>query len=438
MSAFSNILKIPELRRRLLFTLVMIAVYRLGIFVSTPGVDRSVMSQYVAQNSGGFLGMFNMFSGGAFENMSIFALNIMPYVSASIIISLMSIVFKPLEEMRKEGEAGQRKINQYTRYGTIALALIQGTFIAMSLEQMNSGGQVTGDIVINPGWGFRAITVLTLTTGTAFLMWLGEQITERGVGNGVSVLIFTGIVANIPSALQNTAHLVENDTITPIRLLMILVVGLAITSFIVFFERAQRHVPIQYAKRVVGGKIYGGNSNSLPIKPNMSGVIPPIFASSLLMFPGTLANLELPGMTWIQQQLSPGSWGYNFVFLALTVFFAFFYTAITFQPVDVAENLRRQSAFIPGVRPGKDTANYLDDLVTKLTVGGALYLALVCTVPTLLQSEWGVPFYFGGTSLIIVVGVALDLAQAIESHLITHHYEGIMGEGGPSIRGRRG
>jgi preprotein translocase subunit SecY len=438
MSAFSNILKIPELRRRLLFTLAMVAVYRLGIFVSTPGVDRSVMADMMAQGGASFLGMFNMFSGGAFENLSIFALNIMPYVSASIIISLMSIVFKPLEEMRKEGEAGQRKINQYTRYGTIVLAIVQGTFIALWLEQQNSSGGVTGDVVLHPGWAFRALTVLTLTTGTAFLMWLGEQITERGVGNGISVLIFTGIVANIPSALQQTGHLVQNDTITPIRLMMIVVAGLAIIGFIVFFERAQRQVPIQYAKRVVGGKVYGGNTNSLPIKPNMSGVVPPIFASSLLMFPGTLANLELPGMTWLQSQLSPGSWGYNTMFLGLTIFFAFFYTAITFQPVDVAENLRRQSAFIPGVRPGKDTANYLDDLVTKLTVGGAIYLAVVCTIPTLLQSEWNVPFYFGGTSLIIVVGVALDLAQAIESHLITHHYEGIMGDGGPRIRGRKG
>ncbi len=438
MSAFSNILKVPELRRRLLFTLAMLAVYRLGIFVSTPGVDRSVMAQMVNQGGSSFLGMFNMFSGGAFENLSIFALNIMPYVSASIILSLMTIVFKPLEEMRKEGEAGQRKINQYTRYGTIVLALVQGAFIAMFLEQQNTNGQLQGDLVLSPGWGFRFITVISLTTGTAFLMWLGEQITERGIGNGISVLIFAGIIANIPSSLGQTAHLVQNDTITPIQLMLIVAIGLAVTGFIVFFERAQRHVPIQYAKRAVGRKLYGGNSSTLPLKPNMSGVIPPIFASSLLMFPATLANLDLPGMDWLQTQLQAGSWTYMATFLALTVFFAFFYTAIQFQPVEVADNLRRQSAFIPGVRPGKATADYLDDLVTKLTVGGAIYLAVVCTVPTLLQSEWGVPFYFGGTSLIIVVGVALDLAQGIESHLITHHYEGLMGEGGPQIRGRKG
>jgi len=438
MSAFQNILKIPELRRRLVFTLAMIAVYRLGIFVTTPGVDRSVMTQITRQGSTGLLGMFNMFSGGAFENLSIFALNIMPYVSASIIISLMSIVYKPLEEMRKEGEAGQRKINQYTRYGTIVLAIVQAAGIALWLEQQNSAGNAAGDVVVNPGWGFRLLTVLTLTTGTAFLMWLGEQITERGVGNGVSVIIFAGIVANVPSAVNQTAMLIKNDTITPIKLMLVVTIGLAVTAFIVFFERAQRHVPIQYTKRIVGRKMYGGSTNSLPLKPNMAGVVPPIFASSLLMFPATLANLDLPGMQILQQQLNPGTWSYNTLFLGLTVFFAFFYTSIMFQPVDVADNLRRQSAFIPGVRPGKATADYLDDLVTKLTVGGALYLALVCTVPTLLQSEWGVPFYLGGTSLIIVVGVALDLAQAIESHLITHHYEGLMGDAGTRIRGRRG
>jgi len=438
MSAFQNILKIPELRRRLVFTLAMIAVYRLGIFVTTPGVDRSVMTQITRQGSTGLLGMFNMFSGGAFENLSIFALNIMPYVSASIIISLMSIVYKPLEEMRKEGEAGQRKINQYTRYGTIVLAIVQAAGIALWLEQQNAAGNAAGDVVVNPGWGFRLLTVLTLTTGTAFLMWLGEQITERGVGNGVSVIIFAGIVANVPSAVNQTAMLIKNDTITPIKLMLVVTIGLAVTAFIVFFERAQRHVPIQYTKRIVGRKMYGGSTNSLPLKPNMAGVVPPIFASSLLMFPATLANLDLPGMQILQQQLNPGTWSYNTLFLGLTVFFAFFYTSIMFQPVDVADNLRRQSAFIPGVRPGKATADYLDDLVTKLTVGGALYLALVCTVPTLLQSEWGVPFYLGGTSLIIVVGVALDLAQAIESHLITHHYEGLMGDAGTRIRGRRG
>jgi len=444
MSAIANIAKIPELRRRILFTLGMLAVYRVGVFVTTPGVNRNALQDVMRSQSGSFLGMFNLFSGGALEQMSIFALNIMPYVSASIILSLMSVVVKPLEELRKEGESGQRKINQYTRYGTIILSIVQGTGIAFWLESLNGSatglGSSVGTVVSDPGWVFRIITVLSLTTGTAFLMWLGEQITERGIGNGISLIIFAGIVANLPDALVQTATLFENDQLLPIDMLLIVFIALAVTAIIVFFERAQRRLPITYAKRMVGRKMYSGQRSHLPLRVNMSGVIPPIFTSSLLMFPLTLANLGIPGMntlnSWLQPN-GPNSWIYLTVFAVMTIFFCFFYTAVTVQPVDMAENLKKQNAFIPQVRPGKHTADYIDRVLTRITVGGAIYVAAVCTVPTLLQSEFGVPFYFGGTSLMIVVGVALDTAQQIESHLITRHYEGLTGRGGPRIRGRR-
>ncbi|HJK94308.1 MAG TPA: preprotein translocase subunit SecY [Polyangiaceae bacterium LLY-WYZ-15_(1-7)] len=442
MSAFANIAKIPELRRRILFTLGMLAVYRVGIFITTPGVNRDVMRKVVQSQSGTFLGMFNLFSGGALEQLSIFALNIMPYVSASIILSLMSVVIKPLEELRKEGEAGQRKINQYTRYGTVILSIIQGFGIAMYLEGLNGSAASGGaDVVADPGWAFRFMTVLALTTGTAFLMWLGEQITERGIGNGISLIIFAGIVANLPDALFQTASLVRNEQIKPIDLLLIVFIAGLVTAVIVFFERAQRRIPINYAKRIVGRKTYGGQRSHLPLRVNMSGVIPPIFTSSLLMFPMTLANLGVPGMNWLNNHLQPtgpNAWIYLVVFAGMTIFFCFFYTAVTFQPVDVAENLKKQNAVIPSVTPGKATADYIDRVLTRITVGGAAYVAAVCTVPTLLQSNFQVPFYFGGTSLMIVVGVALDTAQQVESHLITRHYEGLTGAKGPRIRGRRG
>jgi preprotein translocase subunit SecY len=442
MSVIANIAKIPELRRRIFFTLGMLAVYRVGIFVTSPGVDRNVMRKVVQSQSGTFLGMFNLFSGGALEQLSIFALNIMPYVSASIILSLMGVVVKPLEELRKEGEAGQRKINQYTRYGTIILSIIQGFGIAMYLESLNGSAESGGaDVVGDPGWTFRFMTVLALTTGTAFLMWLGEQITERGIGNGISLIIFAGIVANLPDALFQTAALVKNGQIKPIDLLLIVTIAGIVTAIIVFFERAQRRLPITYAKRMVGRKMFGGQRSHLPLRVNMSGVIPPIFTSSLLMFPMTLAGLGVPGMTWVNNHLQPtgpNSWIYLVVFAVMTIFFCFFYTAVTFQPVDVAENLKKQNAFIPGVRPGKTTADYIDRVLTRITVGGAMYVALVCTVPTLLQGRFNVPFYFGGTSLMIVVGVALDTAQQVESHLITRHYEGLSGSKGPKIRGRKG
>jgi len=436
MSVIANIAKIPELRRRLLFTLGMVAIYRVGIFVTTPGVDRNVMRRIMHDSSASFLGMFNLFSGGALMQLSIFALGIMPYVSASIILSLMGVVVKPLEELRKEGEAGQRKINQYTRYGTVMLSIIQGFGIAMYLEGLN-GSSAYGDVVADPGWVFRLITIISLTTGTAFIMWLGEQITERGIGNGISLIIFAGIVAGLPDALFLTFQQVKIGQMKPIDMLVVAFVAVLTTSVIVFFERAQRRLPIQYAKRMQGKQVYGGQASHLPLRVNMSGVIPPIFTSSLLMFPVTLANLKVPGMTWLNNHIQTGNWVYLTIFAVMTIFFCFFYTAVTFQPVEVAENLKKQNAFIPGIRPGKATADYIDNVLTRITVGGALYVAAVCTVPTLLQSNYEVPFYLGGTSLMIVVGVALDTAQQVDSHLITRHYEGLTGPTGSRIRGRK-
>ena len=436
MSVIANIAKIPELRRRLLFTLGMVAIYRVGIFVTTPGVDRNVMRRIMHDSSASFLGMFNLFSGGALMQLSIFALGIMPYVSASIILSLMGVVVKPLEELRKEGEAGQRKINQYTRYGTVMLSIIQGFGIAMYLEGLN-GSSAYGDVVADPGWIFRIITIISLTTGTAFIMWLGEQITERGIGNGISLIIFAGIVAGLPDALFLTFQQVKIGQMKPIDMLIVAFVAVLTTSVIVFFERAQRRLPIQYAKRMQGKQVYGGQASHLPLRVNMSGVIPPIFTSSLLMFPVTLANLKVPGMTWLNNHIQTGNWVYLTIFAVMTIFFCFFYTAVTFQPVEVAENLKKQNAFIPGIRPGKATADYIDNVLTRITVGGALYVAAVCTVPTLLQSNYEVPFYLGGTSLMIVVGVALDTAQQVDSHLITRHYEGLTGPTGSRIRGRK-
>ena len=439
MSAIANIFKIPDLRSRLLFTLGMLAVYRVGIFITTPGVDRNVMRQIMAAQSGTFLGLFNLFSGGALEQLSIFALGIMPYVSASIILTLMAAVVPQLEELRKEGESGQRKLNQYTRYGTIVLSAVQSTGIALFLESLNGseGGQY-GDVVAEPGWVFRFITMISLTTGTAFIMWLGEQITERGIGNGISLIIFAGIVSDLPDALFLTLSQVKIGQIQPIGMLMVTAVIVAVVAVIVFFERAQRKIPIQYAKRMVGRKMYGGQTSHLPLKVNAAGVIPPIFASSLLMFPNTLANLHVPGADYLHQILVPGDWRWTLIYVTLIIFFAFFYTAIQFQPVQVADNLKKQNAFIPGIRPGKATADFIDAVMTRITVAGALYMAAVCTVPDFLRTQFKVPFYFGGTSIMIVVGVALDFVQQIESHLITRHYEGLTGPRGPRIRGRRG
>ncbi|AKF10623.1 preprotein translocase subunit SecY [Sandaracinus amylolyticus] len=440
MSAFANIAKIPELRRRILFTLGMIAVYRIGIFVTIPGIDRNVLREYIGQQ-GGFLGMFNLFSGGALEQASIFSLGIMPYVTASIVLQLMTIVVPQLGELRKEGEAGQRKINQYTRYGTVVISVVQGIFWANYFQGLNAGGAGTGfstvgDVVRDPGWGFVFLTVIALTTGTAFIMWLGEQITERGIGNGISLIIFAGIVADLPRAGVQTMEQVQIGQIQPVSLLMVAAIVLLVIAVITFFERGQRRIPIHYAKRLVGRKLYGGQTSHLPLRVNSSGVIAPIFASSLLMFPQQLVGI-IPGMETVNDYIQPGSFLFNLLYVVMIVFFAFFYTAVTFQPVEVADNLKKQNAFIPKVRPGKATAEYIDRVLTRITVGGAIYVALVCVVPQVLQDSFHVPFFFGGTSVMIVVGVALDTVQQIESHLITRHYEGLTGPRGPRIRGRR-
>lgn len=432
-SGIANIGKIPELRKRIFFTLALLAVYRIGIFVTTPGVDREVMGEIVRQSSGSFMGLFNMFSGGALERLSIMALGIMPYVSSSIILQLLSSVVPTLAELRKEGEAGSRKINQYTRYGTVILSLIQGFGISTYLESLNNSGM--GDVVADPGWAFRFLTVITLTTGTAFIMWLGEQITERGIGNGISLIIFAGIVASMPDAIVQTFKSASVGQLKPMDLMFIIVVLVGVVATIVFFERGQRRVPIQHAKRMVGRKVYGGHSTFLPLRVNQAGVIPPIFASTLLMAPQTLAGLT--GWEWLNSIVAFGTWQYNTIYALLIIFFCYFYTAITFQPTDVADNLKKQGAFIPGIRPGRRTAEYIDKVLNRITFGGAMYVAAVCVLPSFLITEFNVPFYLGGTGLMIVVGVALDTAQQIESHLITRHYDGFTGPKGSRIRGRR-
>jgi preprotein translocase subunit SecY len=442
LSAFANIGKVPELRRRILFTVVLLAVYRIGVFVTIPGVDRTVMNAVMHKQGGGLLGLFNMFSGGALGNLSIFALGIMPYVSASIILQLLTMVFKPLDELRKEGEQGQRKINQYTRYGTILLSLIQGFGIAMSLEAMNNGdlsdSAAVGDVVTHAGWGFRIMSVITLTTGTAFMMWVGEQITERGIGNGISLLIFAGIVDGIPDGVASY-FATNKGNIQPLNLAAVVAIVLATVATIVFFERAQRRIPIYYARRTVGRRVYGGQTAHLPLRVNTSGTIPPIFASSLLMFPATLANFKVPGMAQIQSMLQRGDWAFNTFYVLLIIFFCHFYTAVTFQPVDVADNLKKQQAFIPSVRQGKQTADYIDYVLTRITFGGSLYVAVVCIVPSIISQQFHVPFRWGGTSIMIVVGVALDTVNQIEAHLITRNYEGLSGGGARTtrIRARR-
>jgi preprotein translocase subunit SecY len=438
LEGFSNIFKVPELRRRIVFTLGIVAIYRVGIFITTPGVDRSVMKNIVS-GQGGLLGLFNLFSGGALENLSIFALGIMPYVSASIIFQLLGLVSKQVEELRKEGEAGRRKLDQWTRYGTILLSIFQAFGVAMMLEGMNNadmGGGRFGDVVGDPGWGFRLMTIVTLTTGTGLLMWLGEQATERGIGNGTSMIIFAGIVSGIPSGIVSywKGHAGDIEPLTIALLLAVLIVSI---SCVVFFERAQRRIPIQYSRRQVGRHVYGGQRAHLPLKVNMASMIPPIFASSLLMFPATLAGFNIPFMATFSSHLNRGDWIFHTLFATLIIFFAFFYTSVTFQPVDVAENLKKQQANIPGIRPGKQTAEYIDKVLTHLTVAGSLYIAAICVIPTVIANSFRIPFQFGGTSLMIVVGVALETVNQIEAHLITRSYEGLTGPRMTRLSGRR-
>ena len=399
------------------------------------------MKSYIAGLGGdpSFLGFFNMFSGGAVEQLSVFALGIMPYISASIIFQLLTVVIPTLDRLNKEGEQGRNKINQWTRYGTVALALVQGLFIALYLENLNTQSQAE-QIVHDPGsFAFRFMTIVTLTAGTAFIMWIGEQITERGIGNGMSLIIFAGIVAGLPSAVQQVyTAFTESQSLSIFELLLLAGVIVVVIGVIVYIERGQRRVPIQYAKRLVGNRVGAAQSTHLPLRVNMAGVIPPIFASSILMFPATVASwTDASWMQPVQAAFTPGDWRYNLVFVGLIIFFCFFYTAVMFNPVDVAENLKKHGGYIPGIRPGAKTAEYIDHVLTRITFGGAVYVAAVCVLPMFVQEEFKVSFYFGGTSLLIVVSVALDTVQQIESHLITQNYDGFTEGGGPRIRDRR-
>ena len=428
-----NISKVPELNRRILITLVMLAIFRIGVFIPTPGIDSEALAGFFKSASGTLLDFATMFTGGALERFSVFALGIMPYISASIIIQLLTAVVPQLEKLQKEGEAGRKTITQYTRYSTIVLSLVQGFMIAVGLESMR--GPAGEPIVLSPGWDFRILTMITLTSGTAFLMWLGEQITERGVGNGISLIIFVGIVANMPSAMYNTVLLVRAGEMSIFVIFFLLALMVAVVAFIVFMEMGQRKIPIQYPKRVVGRKVMGGGTQHLPLKVNTSGVIPPIFASSIIVFPATVANfIDVPYMKWISNSLMPDGLLYNLLYVVLIVFFTFFYTAIQFNPKDVAENLKKYGGFVPGIRPGANTADYLDTVLTRLTVWGAAYLAAVCVLPSFLVAEFNAPFYFGGTALLIVVGVGMDTAQQIESHMLARSYEGLLKKG--KIKGR--
>lgn len=434
MSGLANAANIPELRKRVIFTLLMLFVYRMGVQIPTPGINGEALSAFFTQNASTLFGMFNMFSGGALENFSIFALGIMPYISASIIMQLLTVVIPQLEALKKEGEAGNRKITQYTRYGTVALSIIQGFFIATGLESMSGPSGVA--IVVDPGIQFKLMTVITLTSGTAFIMWLGEQMTERGIGNGISLIIFAGIVARMPAAIGNSIQLVKSGEIAVFFVPIMLVLMFGIIAFIIFVETSQRRIPIQYAKRVVGRKVYGGQASHLPLKINVSGVIPPIFASSIMMFPATIGSfIQIDWVQRVSAALSPGTIYYYILFVAMVVFFCFFYAAVTFKPDDVAENLKKNGGFVPGIRPGKKTAEFIDKVLTRLTVIGAIYLSAVCVMPTILISKFNLPFYFGGTALLIVVGVAIDTISQIESHMVMRNYEGFMKAG--RIKGRR-
>ncbi|HEU4730520.1 MAG TPA: preprotein translocase subunit SecY [Kofleriaceae bacterium] len=433
--SIANIGKVPELRRRILFTLFILAVYRIGVFITIPGVNRVEMNHVVTKGgSGSFLGMFNMFSGGALQQFSIFTLGIMPYVTSSIVMQLLTVVVPKLDQLNKEGEQGRRKINQLTRYGTIVVAAVQSWVAAGFVESLSRGG---AEVVANPGLGFHLLTVLTMTTGTTVIMWLGELITDQGIGNGSSLIIFAGIVAAMPDALTRFLSGSGSGSVGGLTILFMLVLVISTIAAICYFERAHRRIPVQYTKRQVGRKMYSGAQSFLPLKINVSGVIPPIFASSILMFPQQIASMSGSRlMSEFSSVLHPADWRYNLIFTVLVVFFAFFYTSVVFNPVDVADNLKKSSGFIPGIRPGKNTAQYIERVLSRITFAGALYLSVVCMIPALLQKYMSVPFNFGGTGLLIVVGVALDTVQQIESHLITRNYEGFAGPKGPRIRGR--
>lgn len=415
-------------------TLLLLAVYRIGAHIPTPGINNEALAAFFRAAQGTLLGLFDMFSGGALSQLSVFALGIMPYISASIILQLLTVVIPTLERLSKEGEAGRKKITQYTRYGTVLLAIIQGFGIAFGLEGMTGpGGEM---VVLFPGWGFRITTVITLTAGTAFIMWLGEQITEHGIGNGISLIIYSGIVAGLPNALINTLRLTKTGEMSIFLTLILLIFMVAVVGVIIFAERGQRRIPVQYAKRVVGRRVYGGQNTHIPLKINTAGVIPPIFASSIIMFPATVANfIHVPWVQSVAKSLTPGHWLYSAMYVAFIVFFCFFYTAIVFNPVDVADNMKKYGGFIPGIRPGRPTADYIDKVLSRITLGGAIYISAVCVLPTILIQRFSVPFYFGGTALLIVIGVAMDTLGQIEAHMLSRHYEGFLKQG--RVRGRR-
>jgi preprotein translocase subunit SecY len=427
--------KATELKKRIWFTLGALIVFRVGTYIPVPGVDASVMAQMMSQHGGGILGMFDMFTGGALRRMTVFALNIMPYISASIIVQLMSAAIPSLEALKKEGESGRKKLNQYTRYLTVGIAMLQSYGIAVGLESMRGS---FGTAVVDPGWFFRFSCVITLVGGTMFLMWLGEQITARGVGNGTSLIIFAGIVAGLPTAMANLLDLGRTGALSPFFILGFIVIAVAVIAFIVFMERAQRRVVVQYPKRQVGTRMFGGDSTHMPLKINTSGVIPPIFASSILLVPATIAGFSQNGPGWlsaISNQLAHGQPLYMALYAGMIIFFSYFYTAVVFNPQETADNLKKYGGFIPGIRPGSATADYFDHVLTRLTTVGALYLVIVCLLPEVLISRYGLPFYFGGTSLLIIVSVTMDTVTQIQSHLLAHQYEGLIRKA--RVRGRR-
>jgi len=432
---FTEIWEMEDLRGRVLFTLGMLAVYRLGIFIPAPGIDRIVLGEWFGAQQNSLFGLYNMFSGGALEQFSVFVLGIMPYITASIIMQLMAEMVPTLKRIKDEGQSGRNRITQYTRYMTIGIAVVQSFAMSVSMEQMR---HLSSNVVIDPGWGFRLLTVLTMTGGACFVMWLGEQMTERGIGNGASIIITCGIVAAMPAGAAQLLSLIQLGEMNLLKGSLLLVFMFMVIFGIVYIERGQRRIPLQYAKRVLGRRVYEGQTTYLPLKVNIAGVIPPIFASSLLMFPSTLSQFYNASIIqWISGAFYPGRWLYNLVFGALIIFFAFFYTAITFNPEDVAENLKKQGGYIPKVRPGKETTAYLDWLLTRLTTGGALYLSAVCILPTVLISSFNVPFYFGGTGLLIIVGVTLDTVAQVEAQLATKHYDGAIATKSGRIKGRR-
>ncbi|MEW5807243.1 MAG: preprotein translocase subunit SecY [Acidobacteriota bacterium] len=463
LESIKNILSIPDLRKRIFYTLALLAVYRVGGHIPTPGIDNTALFTFFEQQAGGILGFVDLFSGGNLRKFTIFALGIMPYISASIILQLLTVIWPYLERLSKEGDVGRKKITQYTRYGTVLLSVIQSLGIAIWLESLRGTGEGFGNVVPHPGWGFRFMTVLTLTTGTAFIMWLGEQISERGIGNGISLIIFAGIIVGLPNATVNTFQDVSTRNLSPITVLILVVLMVAVVAGIVFVERAQRRIPIQYAKRIVGRRVYGGQSTHLPLRVNTGGVIPVIFASSILAIPPTITQLPfLRDVSWVNsmmRQLDYSAPLYALLYFLLIIFFCFFYTSIIFNPVDTADNMKKYGGFIPGIRPGRFTAEHIDRILTRITFGGAIYLGLISLLPMFLISGFkvqtlpyigtfldsilptfvsqglGVKFYFGGTSLLIVVGVAMDTVQQIESQLIMRHYEGFLK--GARIKGRR-